>query len=110
MSRKRVLAGELGVTVIDRTNLSGAYGLKPEWSPDEDVSGRSGTSVGSRSWQTHHLPIRNRVLMPMTAFKRRPPAFAVRVLYCFMLDFVIAPVVRRLERSDRILKVLGAAT
>ena len=31
--------------------------------------------------------------MPMTAFKRRPPAFAVRVPYCFVLDFVIAPVV-----------------
>jgi len=46
----------------------------------------------------------------MTAFKRRPPAFAVRVPYCFVLDFVIAPVVRRLERSDRILKVLGAMT
>ncbi len=48
--------------------------------------------------------------MPMTAFKRRPPAFAIRVPYCFVLDFMIAPVVRRLERSDRILQVLGAAT
>src|SRR5580658_5210278 len=46
----------------------------------------------------------------MTAFKRRPPAFAVRVPYCFVLDFVIAPVVRKLERSDRILKVLWADT
>lgn len=34
----RALAGELGVTVIDRTNLSGAYDLKLEWNPDEDVS------------------------------------------------------------------------
>jgi uncharacterized protein (TIGR03435 family) len=34
----RALAGELGVTVIDRTNLSGAYDLKLEWSPDADVS------------------------------------------------------------------------
>jgi hypothetical protein len=48
--------------------------------------------------------------MPMTVFKRRPPAFAIRFPYCFVVDFVIAPVVRRLERSDRILKVLGAAT
>jgi len=32
------LAGEWGVTVIDRTNLSGAYDLKLEWSPEEDVS------------------------------------------------------------------------
>jgi len=53
---------------------------------------------------------RKRKLMPMTEFKRRPPAFAVRVPYCFVLDFVIAPVVRRLERSDRIVKVLGAMT
>jgi hypothetical protein len=45
----------------------------------------------------------------MPAFKRRPPSFAIRVPYCFMLDFVIAPVVRRLERSDRILNVFGAA-
>jgi Sulfotransferase domain len=48
--------------------------------------------------------------MPVTAFKRRPPAFAVRVSYCFVLDYLIAPVVRKLERSDRILKVLGAET
>jgi uncharacterized protein (TIGR03435 family) len=34
----RALAGELGVTVIDRTNLSGAYDLNLEWNPDEDVS------------------------------------------------------------------------
>jgi uncharacterized protein (TIGR03435 family) len=34
----RALAGELGVTVIDRTSLSGAYDLKLEWNPDEDVS------------------------------------------------------------------------
>lgn len=46
----------------------------------------------------------------MTAFKRRPPAFAVRVTYCFILDFVLAPIVRRLDRSERILKVLGAET
>lgn len=58
----------------------------------------------------NHLPARNRKLIPMTAFRRRPPAFAVRVPYCFLVDFVIAPVVRRLERSDRILNVLGAAT
>jgi len=54
--------------------------------------------------------IRKGKLMPMTAFKRRPPAFAVRVTYCFVLDYLIAPVVRKLERSDRILKVLGAET
>ena len=48
--------------------------------------------------------------MPVTPFKRRPPAFAVRVTYCFVLDYVIAPVVRKLEGSDRILKVLGAET
>ena len=48
--------------------------------------------------------------MPVTAFKRRPPALAVRVSYCFVLDYVIAPVVRKLERSDRILNVLGAET
>jgi hypothetical protein len=41
-------------------------------------------------------------------FKRRPPAFAVRVSYCFLLDYVIAPVVRKLERSDRLLKALWA--
>jgi hypothetical protein len=46
----------------------------------------------------------------MIALKRRPPAFAVRVPYCFRLDFIIAPVVRRLERSDRILNLLGAPT
>jgi uncharacterized protein (TIGR03435 family) len=34
----RAMAGELGVTVIDRTNLSGAYDLKLEWNPDEDVA------------------------------------------------------------------------
>jgi hypothetical protein len=44
----------------------------------------------------------------MTAFKRRPPAFAVRIGYCFLLDYVIAPVVRKLERSNQILKVLWA--
>ena len=49
-------------------------------------------------------------LIPVPSFKRRPPAFAVRVTYCFVLDYLIAPVVRKLERSDRILKVLGAQT
>jgi Sulfotransferase domain len=44
----------------------------------------------------------------MTAFKRRPPAFVVRISYCFLLDYVIAPVVRKLERSNQILKVLWA--
>jgi uncharacterized protein (TIGR03435 family) len=34
----RALSGELGVTVIDRTNLRGAYDVKLEWSPDEDIS------------------------------------------------------------------------
>jgi hypothetical protein len=34
----------------------------------------------------------------------------VRYACCFVFDFVIAPVVRRLERSDRILKVLAAET
>jgi Sulfotransferase domain len=48
--------------------------------------------------------------MPVTAFKRRPPAFAVRVTYCFALDYLIAPLVRKLERSDRILRLLGAET
>jgi Sulfotransferase domain len=67
-------------------------------------------NAGSFTNPVDRWPTGKRKLMPMTAFKRRPPAFAVRVAYCFVLDFVIAPVVRRLERSDRILRVLGAAT
>jgi hypothetical protein len=46
----------------------------------------------------------------MTKFKSRPAAFPVRVAYCFLLDYLIAPVVRKLERSDRILQLLGAET
>lgn len=34
----RALAGELGVTVIDKTNLSGDFDLKLEWTPDEDAA------------------------------------------------------------------------
>jgi uncharacterized protein (TIGR03435 family) len=44
----RALAGELGATAIDRTNLGGAYDLKLEWNPDEDVSAalsNSGPSI-----------------------------------------------------------------
>jgi Sulfotransferase domain len=46
--------------------------------------------------------------MPVTEFKRRPPAFVVRVAYCFVLDYVIAPALRNLERSDWIWKFLWA--
>jgi uncharacterized protein (TIGR03435 family) len=34
----RALAGELGVAVIDKTNLGGDYDLKLEWTPDEDAA------------------------------------------------------------------------
>lgn len=43
----RALAGELGVTVIDKTNLRGAYDLKLEWNPDEGVSAAVSSSSPS---------------------------------------------------------------
>lgn len=35
------LGGELGVAVIDKTNLDGAFDITLEWNPDEDASGSS---------------------------------------------------------------------
>jgi uncharacterized protein (TIGR03435 family) len=39
MLAQNELGGEVGVPVIDKTNLSGAYDLTLEWNPDDEASG-----------------------------------------------------------------------
>jgi hypothetical protein len=41
----------------------------------------------------------------MNAFKRRPPAFVIRVSYCFLLDFVN---IEQAETVEKTLRIAGA--
>jgi uncharacterized protein (TIGR03435 family) len=38
MLAQNELGGEVGVPVIDKTNLNGAYDITLEWEPDDDAS------------------------------------------------------------------------